>query len=839
MRSDCIDAVTRAAGRALTAPEIRNIEGRLRTALRLNRNENPAEVTTKSPAERMQLAADRVARDLQAEASRTARNVAAQIIAHDRIQTYLDAKTKEGMTRTEAVYRTLVNYHDNRTGFKGFEQVYDGVIGEAVGKLAALSDFTSKYAGFWTDAKNLKDLHDEIWGKDSGSPAAKKAAKIWTEQIAEPLRVQRNEVGGNVAKLPGGYDPQVWDQRKAAAVSPYQFMSDMLPLLNRDVYTNADGSPMSDIQMNALLGPIHRTISTDGAANPLGETKGAGGLKNRGTEHRVLHFKDAESARKANELYGRESLMERMRGSIEQSGRQIAAMKTYGPNAEATIKSFLDDSQVRDTAAGHKVGDVQDMRGKIETTFKLASGLMGPQGNPDVAARWQTIRTIEGMTKLGGASIKALGDSKNIIAVNMAHNIPAFRMWAKWESKAWGDESFRKFMTAQGSGIQAVAHGLSRFGEENFGHGVASSWANSFFRATGLNHIDGLRRNAMDASLMSNLGQLTRDHETMDTLHPADAKELKDAGIDGSTWNVWRAARLDPKFKTLCPDQIAQIPDAALKDMGRSPAQLRRDAMQTLVGYTTKATNTVVPMMNLRQRGLVEYKLRSLRGGNLGELARTALMFKSFPIADFSNHWQRILSMPTVKSKVAYASAVYASSLVMGSVIAQLGSLIAGNNPQDMTSPKFYGRALVAGGGIPIYAEMLINAFSTPYKESLSDQQGPIFSTLEQSLKIAQDVRNITGGEKQNLGGDVVRLLRSNAGNVWYAKAALDHLIFQRLQDYYSPGYNQRMTQRTQAFYGSTQWWKPSGAAAPQELLSGKGITSPTVPNLSTATGSH
>jgi hypothetical protein len=62
----------------------------------------------------------------------------------------------------------------------------------------------------------------------------------------------------------------------------------------------------------------------------------------------------------------------------------------------------------------------------------------------------------------------------------------------------------------------------------------------------------------------------------------------------------------------------------------------------------------------------------------------------------------------------------------------------------------------------------------------------------------------------RNFGGDLVKLLRSNvAPNLWYTKAALDHLIFNELQEWASPGYLDRMQERAEKTYGQSYWWKP------------------------------
>ena len=59
-------------------------------------------------------------------------------------------------------------------------------------------------------------------------------------------------------------------------------------------------------------------------------------------------------------------------------------------------------------------------------------------------------------------------------------------------------------------------------------------------------------------------------------------------------------------------------------------------------------------------------------------------------------------------------------------------------------------------------------------------------------------------------------------------KASFDHLIFQRLQDYYAPGYASRQQQNAQKAYNTTQYWPASTAAR---------IAPIQAPNLKTAIG--
>lgn len=45
-------------------------------------------------------------------------------------------------------------------------------------------------------------------------------------------------------------------------------------------------------------------------------------------------------------------------------------------------------------------------------------------------------------------------------------------------------------------------------------------------------------------------------------------------------------------------------------------------------------------------------------------------------------------------------------------------------------------------------------------------------------------------------------------GNLWYAKAELDHMIFNQLQEYFSPGYLRKVEQRSKKQFNQTYWWR-------------------------------
>jgi hypothetical protein len=53
------------------------------------------------------------------------------------------------------------------------------------------------------------------------------------------------------------------------------------------------------------------------------------------------------------------------------------------------------------------------------------------------------------------------------------------------------------------------------------------------------------------------------------------------------------------------------------------------------------------------------------------------------------------------------------------------------------------------------------------------------------------------------------------ANNLWYTKAAVDHLIFQNVQEMLSPGYLASVRAKSIREYKQDWWWAP-GAATPE-----------------------
>jgi len=787
-------------GKTLNAKDLQRIEMRIGKAKQILASSDP-EYAKLTPGEQMAAAAKQAAEDIVFEKKRAAINVARQIVAHDINHRFMEAQAPKE-NRFAALRRIAVVDQDRGANVRAQEQVRQGIVKDSLRQLQQVADVTSKYFGFLTNRAAVRDMIREGMGEDSHNPTAKAAWKAWAD-VAENLRQQFNEAGGAIRKLSYGYVPQRWDWYKASKVSTEEFIGDFLPRLRRDAYFNENGSPMTDGQLRDFLAKAHDSIRTDGASDLEPGEQGESALKNRRQERRVIHLKDGDAWMDMQAKYGQGSMLEAMIGHVNGMARDIAAMKTWGPNADAGFKTMLDMAEKAESKrmAPDKIAAE---RYKTQVSYDIASGKLGPMANPTIARMAQNVRALM-MFKLGSSAISALSDGANVRAIARANNIPQIKAWLH-QMKAWTSSDYRQFVRSQGAGIEATVGHINRFAEEVTHAGMPMQIATSLLRVFGLNFVDGVRRTGMGGVMMEHLGSLVAKHETV-----PEGTVIASRGITNDTWQIWRQAKLERGMLT--PDSVGRVE-------GLTPS-MRRQAMQDLTGAMASDVDTVVPMPTDRTRAKVQAALGAAnfaRGTVGGELMRSLLQFKGFPLAMFGNAMRRMAGIPTLKGKAFYAAEFIATASILGAVSVQLKELANGKNPQDMTDPKFAGRAFVQGGALGLYGDTL-KAVVDPYGFALGDQLGPTVSTIEDFEKLFT---------KGNRGATGTQLLRGMTPEPFYAKAAIDHLIFQRMQDYFSPGYGMRAQQRAQADFHNGFYWQPSTS---------RNIPAPQAPNFRTAIG--
>jgi len=243
----------------------------------------------------------------------------------------------------------------------------------------------------------------------------------------------------------------------------------------------------------------------------------------------------------------------------------------------------------------------------------------------------------------------------------------------------------------------------------------------------------------------------------------------------------------------------------------------RRDAMIRLLGVTLEETDMAVIRPGAQDKFLTGAGME--RGTWKGELTRSFFQFKAFPLAMISRHWMRGMGMETAGGKAAYLASLIVGTTVLGAVSQSINDLLSGKDVRNYNpfkgehGAKNWMAAFLKGGSLGLYGDFLFSGATQ------SNQAGPIASVLgpvaglaEEAFKLTQgNIIQAMQGKDTNFGAELVRFVKGNTpgASLWYAKAALDHLIFHQLQEYFSPGYLATMQRRAQTEFGQSFWWTP------------------------------
>lgn len=885
MKDKCIAAVAKAIGRDITQQEAQGIEDRIVKNMRFEAAKDPEAFRKMSADQRLQKGASLAAKELVQEAELKKRRIALTIQAHDRIENFLsEAKTK-GMEGLEALKRTLVFVADGKSNTISVESRAGAVRNDALRQLIDTFEAVHpKFWGFFESAEGIQILTKAIFGEKTGNAEADAGAKAWLD-VAGQMREAFNRAGGKIGQLENWSLPQHHSQMKVRKAGPEAWVNDVIGKLNREKYVNDDGTRMNDEQLQAVLRSAWETISTGGInqMDPSG-MQGSSMLANRRAVHRELHFKDAEGYLDYQSKFGDKSLWGVMTGHVESLAKEIAMLETYGPNADATFKLFLEKS-LKDVALTDPQGieKARQQAVKLSSLYDFQTGKTTPVVNEHLAQVFDTLRNWLVASRLGSAVITALTDEATIHITGKLNNLPEMQLIQN-ELAALNPANRTEEMLAHRAGIglnTMLAH-LNRWGTDSLGPTFSSKMANTVMRASGLEALDGARQRGFGVTMMSALGEIAGKYKTLGELDPHDNRILLSKGITDADFAIWKAAELEQWGAgngVLTPESIMRIPEEKLQPaiQGRMaellaerdekiafiekmqalepearersmqdwadvynqqiadlPMTMRRDAVLRLLAVVQEETDMAVLRPGATDKYLTGAGME--RGTWKGELTRSFFQFKAFPMAMISRHFMRGMSMETAGGKALYIGSLMAATTVLGAVSQTVNDLLQGKDPRNYNpmqgehGAKNWLAAFLKGGSLGLYGDFLFSgATQATQTGPLAALMGPTAGLVEDAFKMTQgNLVKAADGQKTHFGANAVQFIKGNipGASLWYAKAALDHIVFHNLQEYFSPGYLAQMQRRAQKEFGQQYWWSP-----------GTGVDGMRAPNFARAVG--
>jgi len=812
MRIECVQAVQKAIGREISEAEARGIEDRVRDTMRRLAVKNPKGWAAMPLEGRMRAAGDAIAKDLEHAAALKERRAGLTVEAHARHVPEVEAAGKGGFTAIQHKLDQADAY------IKGVHHEYlqrtlDAIDYATKQDTGTLVQRGVRWISNLENPEKTRAFVREVFGVDSGDAGAKAAARAWIEGV-ENMRQRFNEGGGDVRKLSYGYLPQPHDPGLIREASVSKWVNDVLPMLDRSRYVSEAGRPLNERELAEMLEEAWRTITSDGWSKmEPGQFRGQSSLANAGSQHRVLHFKDPDAYVAYLGQYGAGDVFGAMSGHLHWMARNVGLVETFGPNPAALFQTMMDTAR---QAGG------TDRVGLLMNTTDMWKTLTGEINNPEsqrAAMIGQGLRNIEVVGKLQQTLLSSVTDIPTYFAT-LGYNRLSFWQGSVNLVRAFGSDA-KHFADVAGLVADSKISDMNRWAEGNIGRGWTARLANATMKAGLLNAWTDAVRRAFSITQMAGMARIHRT--AWDALEAGDRARLARKGWTPDEWAVLQQAQPENWRNTamLTPDAIRAAPGV--------DELTKQRVISRYLGTIVDEAEYASLSPDLTTRTLQSGGLQ--KGTGKGELWRSLMLFKSFPIAMMSRHWGRVLNGDMGPAgRVAYGSSLAFGLTLFGALAIQLKELAAGRDPRDMTGDqgdnperlaKFWSAAFAQGGGAGFLGDMLMTGTGAHGQSGASAAIGGVVgpvagSAFELVFDVGtQNLREAAQGKETHAAAEAFRWARGHLPglNLWYAKLVLDRAMLNELQEALSPGYLARIRARGEREWGSTEWWPATGDA--------------------------
>ncbi len=731
-----------------------------------------------------------------------------------------------------------------------------------------LIDFKPTRLGTKMNTVGLEDLLRDLYAQmkpgsaapGSGNPSAARAATAWAE-TSEYLRNRFNQAGGDIKKRRNWHVPQRHNSeliRRAAKQDWVQFVNK----LKIDIVSPETGHrPGNPIEQLEALNAIYETLATEGQEQFIrgGMLNAGKKLANKRGDPRTLQFLDAESWISYNRRFGEADIYGMLTNHIEGMATDIARMEVLGPNPDAVVKHavamaknaekrqkileaerdfdpnrpqkskprrFLDwgvDLWKGNNPAqlARRMAERPDL---IEDVYDVITGKINIPKSMRVARIFGGIRNVISTAQLGGASVSAVTDLKFLQQVSAWNGLEMTKVM-RFQSKLLNPKNpgYREHAVRLGLAAEAWtqrALGAARHQDEIIGNGWTAKLSNSFHWATGLTPLTQANRWAFGFEFSGKLAQHTG--QTFDALPAPLKRAMRNYGIEAKDWDAARA------FKPIDIDG-ADFMNAA--DMSSSADPATAKAGRKIQEMILTETDFAVPTPDERVRAITSQG--TSRGTLGGEFLRSTMMYKSFGITVLATHGMRAATAKNaniwgreftgLSAKAMYLTDLLVGLTFMGGIVINTKQVLYGRDPRDMTELSFLGAAFMQGGGMGILGDFVVAATGRNDDDLYGTLLGPMYALGKDTFRLTSgNVRQAIDGRDSNFTSELVRFASryTPGANLWYSRAATDHLIFNQLRAMADPQHNRHFKKSEKYFkdnYGQGLYWKP-GKAMPDRM---------------------
>ena len=582
---------------------------------------------------------------------------------------------------------------------------------------------------------------------------------------------------------------------------------------------------------NSLVG--NKIQMANGADNVFGS------IAKSNTGKRVLHFKSAKHWFHYNEKFGTGSLKETYYGGLMTAGRNIGMLDTLGTKPRENFNKIRiaihnrlkaekrnPESVVSETQF-NKFMNVVD-----GTVYTFDGGEFG-----FAVAKWSAIsRAFINTTKLGGAVISAAADI-GIYGSEMKFQGRSFLggMGEAFVGLGRIKNTKQKQEIARAAGLMADGTTYDVSGRHQVGDNLTKGWTKiqrTFFKYNLLSWwTNTLKENAMLG--MSNyyanqkglsFDQLNKPLQDFFGLYNIDStrwdiirKTLMTKADDGMEFlNISSLDQLDANGKFVVSDaDIKKI--TGMDDLTPQETQIERQKFKySISGMLLDRSIYAVIEPDARTKGTMTQG--TLAGTGMGEAIRFVGQFKAFPMAIGNKVLGREIAFlrkgpnQDIGRGIRGLAAIMVTSGFMGYLSMTAKDLLKGKEPRDPNKQATIMAALLQGGGLGIYGDVLFKEFRDA-GSLLGSLAGPFPLTIVELGQALQYALSFEEGSGAKAGKKAYRAISSNIPflNLFYIKTIFDYMIGFQIMETMNPGGLKRVEKRMKKEYNQEYLFtKPS-----------------------------
>lgn len=792
-------------------------------------------------------ARDRMIGELEAEKIEKRRLSLLTETARQRIDLDLDAyRDRQGRhNRGEATMRLLE--HQGQAPYADVETTRKSILGMAHAELDDLLHEFRRGAVLGDKRRQmnsgvsvrLDNVVRELFGEASADVKAGELAGAWTK-VADGLRQRFNAAGGSVGKLEKWGLPQQHSAEALASTGFQEWRNFVHPRLDLErMRSSLTGERLTPDELDAGLNVMFDRIVTDGWIDkePSGATQGQGALATRHADHRFLHFKGADAWLEYQRAFGEGDPFAAMMGHLSTMARDIAAMEVLGPNPGSTLtylKERINQSaqlagrDVFDRELGTRIGvhqatdpvpSVDEARrsvARIDDMWAHISGSASAPVGTRIANTMAGARNLVSAASLGSATLSAVSDAGFGIMARLINGMPATRLVGQY-IRQFGTENTREAVRASlilDSALNAVGQQARYLGTMS-GRGVTSYINDRVLTYSGLQAWTQAGKHAFGLEFQGFVAD-NAGHGWSEL--PAALRDtLNRHGFDSASWERIRTSPLYEPERGATLLRPAEI--AASVDRGLGEKYLRMILRETLAAVPETTVQARSGMIGTNQPGTL-----------IGEVLRAAGQFKAFGVTVMmlqASQIQRAAAANGAIGGAAYAGSMLIATMLLGGVAMQLKNIAAGRDPQSMKpleaqGAKFWGAAVLQGGGLGIFGDFLFSDVNRVGGSWAKTMGGPLLDRAETAWRLTGGnvIEVAQGKDKTNAGREAVNGLRQwvPGSSLWYMRLAWERVVIDQLQHLADPDAHsafRRRVESRQREYGQEFWWRP-GESRPE-----------------------